>query len=93
MVVGVLTIELLLVESNSLKDKRHVIRSLLDTVRKRFNVCAAELDGLDSRQRAVLGFACISNDQRVANGILSRILGFVESEPRAAVEGSSIEFL
>lgn len=93
MVIGVLTVELFLVESSSLKDKRQVVKSLLDTVRNRYNVSAAELDGLNSRQKAVLGFACISNDQKIANGVLSRILSFVESNPRAAVEASSIEFV
>ena len=92
-VVGVLTVDLLAVDSSSLKDKRQVVKSLLDTTKNRFNVSAAELDSLDSRHRAVLGFACISNDRKVANGVLNRILGFIESDPRVAVEGTRLEFL
>ncbi|MDI6829652.1 MAG: DUF503 domain-containing protein [Armatimonadota bacterium] len=93
MIVGILTIDLLVVGSNSLKEKRHVVRSLLDNIRNKFNVSAAELDSLDSRRRAVIGVACISNDKAIANTMLNRALGLVESDPRAAVESSHLEFL
>jgi len=93
MIVGVLSVDLLVIGSNSLKDKRQVVRSLLDGIRNRFNVSAAELDSLDSRRRAVIGFACVSNDRIVANTILNKVLTVVESDPRAAVEGCRLEFL
>jgi uncharacterized protein YlxP (DUF503 family) len=48
MVVGVCTLRLLIAGSQSLKDKRQVLKSILDRTRERFNVSAAEVDELDS---------------------------------------------
>jgi len=46
--------------SESLKDKRHVVKSILDTARNKFNVSAAEIDHLDSHKMAGLAFACVA---------------------------------
>lgn len=93
MVLGVLTVDLMVADSTSLKDKRRVIKSLLDGIRNRFNVSAAELDSLDSWRRAVLGVACISNDKAVANTVLNRVLASIESDARVAVEHCGVELL
>jgi len=93
MVVGVLTVDLLVVDSNSLKDKRQVIKSLLDVIRNRFNVSAAELGELDIWRRAVIGVACISNDKKTANTVLNRVLGNIESNPRVTVDRCELEFV
>ena len=61
MIVGVLYLVLSLPASESLKDKRQVVKSVLARVRNQFNVAAAEVDTLDYRQSATLGFSCVSN--------------------------------
>ncbi|MHB0913404.1 MAG: DUF503 domain-containing protein [Armatimonadota bacterium] len=93
MVVGVLVVSLVISESNSLKDKRHVIKSLLDVIRNRFNVSAAELGELDTWRRSELGFACVSNDRKVANSMLNKVLQAVESDPRISVANVEMEFI
>ena len=54
MVVGVLRVELAVLEAITLKDKRRVIKSLKDRIGGRHNISIAEVDNLESRQRAVL---------------------------------------
>lgn len=93
MIVGVLVLDLTIAGSRSLKDKRQVVRSLLDTIKNKHNVSAAELDSLDSWRTAVVGVACISNDRDVANTVLNHVLARVESDPRLTVQGCSLEFL
>ena len=93
MFVGTLVVELQVVDSNSLKDKRQVIKSLLDGIRHRFNVSAAELGELDTWRRSVVGVACISNDKTVANTLLNRVLGTIESNPRVTVDRCELEFV
>lgn len=93
MVIGVLTVGLMVADSNSLKDKRQVIKSLLDVIRNRYNVSAAELDSLDTWRRAVIGVACISNSQSVANTVLNNVLAGIEANPRVSVDSCDIEFL
>lgn len=93
MVVGILTVDLLVADANSLKDKRQVVKSVVDGIRNKFNVSAAELDRLDTWRRAVVGVACISNSKAVANTVLNRVLASIEGNPRVAVEHCGLEFL
>src|SRR6476646_3431773 len=50
--IGVLTLELRLENSHSLKDKRHVVKSLKDRLRHKFNVAVAEIEYQDLWKRA-----------------------------------------
>ena len=63
MPVGLLTLEIHIQDSQSLKDKRQVLRSLKEKLRHRFNVAVAELDGQDTWQRSVIGVVSISADE------------------------------
>jgi uncharacterized protein YlxP (DUF503 family) len=74
--VGVLTLELRLENSHSLKDKRHVVRSLKDRLRSKFNVAVAEIDYQDLWQRAALAAVTVSPDRDFAE----RLLRSVEEE-------------
>jgi len=62
MPVGLLTLEIHILDAHSLKDKRQVLRSLKERLRGRFNVAIAELDGQDSWQRATVGIVSVSNN-------------------------------
>jgi len=61
--IGVLTLELHVAHSQSLKDKRQVVRSLKDRLRSKFNVAAAEIDSQESWQRAVVGVVTLAGDR------------------------------
>ena len=60
--IGVLTLEIHIEESHSLKEKRHVVKGLKDRLRSRFNVSVAEIDYQDFWQRAVVAAVTISGD-------------------------------
>jgi uncharacterized protein YlxP (DUF503 family) len=92
-IVGILTVNLLIVDSNSLKDKRQVVKSLLDGIRNRFNISAAELGELNTWRRAVIGVAVISNDKSTANTVLNHVLDSIESNPRVNVDVAELEFV
>jgi len=63
MAVGLVTLELHLVQAHSLKDKRQVLERLKNRLRARFNVSVAELDHQELWQRATVGIVSISNTQ------------------------------
>lgn len=69
--------------SNSLKDKRSVVRSLVERVQARFNVSAAETGRLDSWREAEIGVAAVSNDPSHAREMIEAVIRFVESDGRA----------
>jgi uncharacterized protein len=73
MIVGVLRITVEVPESQSLKDKRSVIRSLKARIESRFKVAVAEVGDLGSHQQGELGVACVSNDSRHADEILAHV--------------------
>jgi len=93
MIVGTLRLVLMVPGSRSLKDKRHVIRSILDTSRSRFNVSAAEIGLLNSLRSAELGFACVSNDRDIVDRLLNKILHLAQSNPLCEVTEADIEIL
>jgi len=68
MPIATLTLELRIEHAQSLKDKRQVIRSLKDTLRHGFNVSVAELEGMDSWQRATVGIVAISASRDYLRG-------------------------
>ena len=76
--VGVCTINLRLPQSQSLKDKRRAIKSVIDRVKNRFNVSIAEVGLQNSHQSAVIGGVSVSGDQRHLNKVLSHVVTFVE---------------
>ena len=78
MVVGVCSIDLRIPGNDSLKGKRHVIRKIKDRVKNQFNVSIAEVEDLDTLQRAGLGIAVVSNDSSHVHSTLSKVVGFIE---------------
>ena len=89
--VGLGTLEVTIPDSHSLKDKRQVVRSILDRIRSRFNVLDCEADHLDDWQRATLAFACVANDKEFVHESLMRIAQWVEEDGRVVVEDVQIE--
>lgn len=76
--VGVCRMMLHLPESESLKAKRGVARSLAARIQNRFNVSVAEESDGNLWQRLALVVCCVSNDADQANRMLSSVVNFVE---------------
>lgn len=76
--ITVLTVELLIFESASLKDKRSVVRQVLQRARNRFGVAAAEIGDQDDRSRATVAFAAISSDSQISHATSQKLLAYVE---------------
>src|SRR6267378_4334346 len=72
MVVGVLRLTLYIHGASSLKDKRQVLRKVVDRLRSRFNVSVAEVGDNDVWQRAVVGICAVANDHRFVNEVLDK---------------------
>lgn len=85
MILGACRIVIGLDGVRSLKEKRGVVRALLDRVRARFDASAAEVEDMDVHERAVLGFAVVSNDEARAHQVLAKIERFVIAQGLAEV--------
>jgi hypothetical protein len=93
MVIGVCRLDLLIHESQSLKEKRRIVKQIIDRVKHRFNVSIAEVGNNDLWQSAQLGLCLVSNDRRFTNSSLDTILDFIETIHVAEVVKSDIEIL
>ena len=71
--VGVLTLELHIEDARSLKDKRHVVKSLKDRLRGKFNVSVSEIDFQDLWQRSLVAAVTVSTEQQHAEHVLHSV--------------------
>lgn len=93
MIVGILSVSLQVPGSQSLKDKRQVIKSLIEKTKNRFNVAVAEIGDQELWQRALIGIVTIANDKKFVNQVLDKVLNFVRSNPIIHLIDYQIEIL
>lgn len=93
MTVGTCRVELHLAGNTSLKGKRRVVKSIKDRIRGRFNVSVAEVDRLDEWQRATLGIACISNNARLVDETLAKVVNLIETDADALILDYEIDLM
>ncbi len=86
-----LKLTLYILDALSLKDKRRILRQLLDQVSQRFNVSICEVDDRDSWQKSTLGVACVARSTSEAHEVLNKILSLVEDDPRVEVGNVELE--
>lgn len=73
MIVGIAQAELHIPQARSLKDKRRVVKSLLDRIANKHKVSAAEVAHQELHQRTQLGFALVNSDRHHAVEALEAI--------------------
>ena len=71
----------LLDKPESLKGKRHIVKSLKDRIRNKFQVSVSEVGSNDLWQRLELGIVCVYNDNTLAEQVYTQILNMLDSEP------------
>ena len=86
-------VEIRIPEARSLKDKRQVVKPLLDGARRRYSVSAAEVALQDDWQRAVVGFAVVASAVHVATAVMDDVDRFVWSHPELEVVAAERQWL
>jgi uncharacterized protein YlxP (DUF503 family) len=91
MVVGTLRLRLAIYGALSLKDKRRVVKSLIERVRHRFNMSVAEVGSLDHRQQADIGIAMVANDGRFVESCLDKVVDYIRNDHGASLIDYEVE--
>ena len=91
--VAALSIDLHLPQVRSLKEKRAVVRPILEGVRHRYRVAAAEVAYQDLWQRAGLGMAAVAATAGHAAAVLDEVERFVWSFPEVEVVAADRSWL
>lgn len=95
MVVGCLEVVVAIDAVDSLKEKRSIVKRLVERAKNRFNVSAAEVGANDEHRRAILGFCVVANDGPFVNSVLDKLLNHLEDEAigRAEITSTRLEIL
>ena len=88
MMIGAAEVTRQIHAARSLKDKRRTVHSVLQKLRNRRTVSAAEVYANDSWTTATIGIAVVSGDAETARRLLERAMEFVE---RAAPEAEVVD--
>ncbi len=85
MLVGIFQFLLLIPASESLKEKRFVIKSIKDKLQNKFNISIAEVDELDKWQKATLGISIVANEKKIIEQTFTRIFNFLDDHDQVEI--------
>ncbi len=81
MIVGILTMEIMVPSSRSLKEKRSVVKRFKDRLSHQFRVSVAEVgDAKEAWDRANIAVVAVSDDGSVVSAIMNRVVSFTEKQ-------------
>jgi hypothetical protein len=94
MVIGLLEIELYIESSRSLKDKRRIIKSLIQKLKsKHTNLSVSEIELLNNWKKSVIAIVTVSNEITYTNSVLEKVLNYILQGCDYQVVKSDIEIL
>ena len=79
MIIGICTCEVFIFNANSLKSKRSVVKSIIEKSKNRFNISIAEVGENDKWQKSIIAFSTISNDQKIVEETIEKVINFFDS--------------
>nr|WP_255639384.1 DUF503 family protein [Deinococcus betulae] len=91
--VGVLTIRVEMPWVSNLKEKRALVRPVVERLKSRFPLTVARLDGLDAHDWEVLGVATISNDYGWVEETLKMAADYIAKEGPYRVTSEQVEIM
>lgn len=93
MIIGTAKVYLYADWVHSLKEKRMIVKSIIDKTKHRFNVSIAEVENQDYHKSIVIGIACVTNSTRLANDIIQNVVNYIENNTEALVQNVHTEIL
>ena len=93
MIIGCCTLRFTAEWVHSLKEKRMVVKSLIEKTKHKFNVSVAEIDCQDIHHTVVIGVACVSNDAVFAERMINNVIDYMEYNTDAVLDDADIEII
>lgn len=85
MIMGCSRLELFMGESHSLKEKRQILKSIVDRIKNQFNVSIAELDDHDLWQKSTLAISCVNRTETRVRRTLTQVENYIEKLNKAHI--------
>lgn len=93
MIIGTAKLYLFANWVHSLKEKRMIVKSIIDKTKNKFNVSIAEIEDQDLHQSIVIGIACVSTDKRHADSTIQNVINFIEDNTDAVLQSIETEII
>ena len=93
MVVGVCCLRLALHGVFSLKEKRSIVKKIIERTRNKFPVSIAEVGDNDMWQSAKIGFSVVANDRSYVNSCMDRVIDYIEGLYLADILDQQMEIM
>jgi len=90
MIVSMIQIIFEIPDIANIKEKRRVIKSVLEKMKKRYNLSAAEVDLNDSLSFAQIGGAIVSNSKTFGETVLRKAFDMIEKETHVRIQDMKI---
>jgi hypothetical protein len=85
MSVGLLLLDCYIAGSQSLKDKRRILTSLSERLRRQFNIAIAEVEFQDQWQRAQLAIVMVNTNWRMLQSSMSKLTEYIDRDRRVEI--------
>lgn len=85
MSVGLLLLDCFIPESQSLKDKRRIISSLSERLRRQFNIAIAEVEYQNQWQRTQLAIVFVNTNWRMLQSSMSKLTEYIDRDRRVEI--------
>lgn len=82
MYIGVLEVRVRIDQAFNLKEKRQVIKSVFDKVKRKYDFSPGEVEDQDVVNLSGWGFACVSNSYSYTEKRLEKLENFLENDLR-----------
>ncbi len=93
MTIGILKIIYHLPYSQTLKNKRQILRSIKDILKKKFNISISEIDYMNLWQKSLIGISMISSEQSFINSNFNKIISEFECFKNGYIADYNTEYL
>jgi uncharacterized protein len=90
MLVAVAEFDLRIPGCSSLKEKRHVLKTLIASLRSKFNVAVAEVDHQDLWQRATIGVSSVASEGYHLRRVIHQVERHIDTFPAVEVLSSDL---
>ncbi|HWJ78292.1 MAG TPA: DUF503 domain-containing protein [Niallia sp.] len=93
MIVGLMTVECIIYDAHSLKEKRAVLQRITTRIKQKFNVAISEVDFQDTWQRTKLAVVTVASAQASCDAVIQQVQKFIDSFPEIERTITDIEWL
>ncbi|MCF8009507.1 MAG: DUF503 domain-containing protein [Halanaerobiales bacterium] len=92
MFVAVIKIELQIPMARSLKDKRSIIKSMIEKSKNKFNIAVAEVDDKDLWKNSTIGIVTVADNKYYLDKVVNKVINFVENFPEVYLYNFEITY-